>query len=169
MKAKDVLLYLGIVSYLLAIAEHLLNLGILTWLYSTINETIVFYSLIIIGTAFIITYALVRTRRKGFFVATGRSRPSWAHGEHDYTTDDYGVEWNMFVPPRRHRTSRPWADGPYCKKCKRELEEKKIGRIFKKLIWYCPICNKWWLRPEGDINKEVEKDFAAYLRKNGEL
>jgi hypothetical protein len=36
-------------------------------------------------------------------------------------------------------------------------------------VWVCPNCDKEYKRPEGDVKEMVEKDFAAYLRKRGEL
>jgi ribosomal protein L37AE/L43A len=49
------------------------------------------------------------------------------------------------------------------------LEEKSVGRLLKKRIWFCPHCDEEFPHPEGDPKDAVEKDFAAYLRRKGEL
>ena len=170
MKAQTILLYLGIVSYALAIAERLLNLGMLNWLYSTIDKTTVLYFLIILGTAFILTYFIEpKLKRNKLFFEVIRMRPPWARGDYDYTSNDYDVEWHCFVPPYYDKNALPWADGPYCPKCKRELEEKKFGLLAKKVQWLCPMCGTKFPMPKGDAKKMVEKNLAAYLRKKGEL
>jgi hypothetical protein len=170
LKAQTILLYLGIVSYALAIVEHLSNLGILGWFYSTIDKTTVFYSLIILGTAFIVTYFIEpKLKRKGLEVAFIRNRPAWAEGDYDYKANDYNVEWHLFVPPHYDKSARPWADGPYCPKCKRELEKEKVGLFFRKMTWFCPMCNTIFPMPKGDVKKMVERNLAAYLRRKGEL
>jgi hypothetical protein len=170
MKAKAILLYLGIVLDILAITEHLSNLGILNWLYFSVDKTIVLYSLIVLGTAFIVTYFVDSGfRRKGFSVSLVRRRPTWARGEYHYKTGDYGVEWHLFVPPFSAQPTLPWADGPFCPKCKRELENKKIGLPFGKMKWRCPICESTFPMPKGEVKERVEKNLAAYLRKKGEI
>ena len=170
MRKQAILFYLGVVSYILAIVEHLFNLGVLSWLYSTVDKTTVFYGLIILGTAFIITYFLdwqLKTKGRQFWLV--RMRPNWANGDYDYTTDDYDVEWHLFVPPHYSKNSLPWADGPYCKECKRELEIKRTGLLLKKTQWHCPMCDATLPMPKEDTKKMVEKNFAAYLRKKREL
>jgi ribosomal protein L37AE/L43A len=92
---------------------------------------------------------------------------NWAEGEPNYTGNDYGVEWRMFAPPTYEAHVRPWADGPYCPKCKRDLETKK-NRLGKS-EWFCPLCEKTFPMPEGDIQRMVEKNFAAYLRRKREI
>lgn len=172
MKWQNVALFLAILSYLLAIAEHLLNLGILTWFYSIISKTNIFYLLIITGTAFLITYLVgIRRKPKGYFLSLGRTRrrPSSLSIYRPYIGNDFGVKWQVYPPERPSRDRQPWADGPYCPKCDRELEEETKGRIFKQLIWRCPLCDKEYPRPKGDVKDMVEKNFAAYLRKKGEL
>ncbi|MHA1833569.1 MAG: hypothetical protein ACTSV7_06220 [Candidatus Baldrarchaeia archaeon] len=169
MNTRTILLYLGIVSYILAIVEKLSNLGILNWLYSTIDKTTVLYALIILGTAFIVAYCIdLKFRKERIFFATTRRRPYWARGDYDYEANDYGVEWHLFVHPY-DKGVRPWADGPYCPKCKRELEEKRTGILFKKMEWFCPICNTTFPKPKGNVKEMVEKNFAAYLREKGKL
>jgi len=169
LKAKTVLLYLSIISYLLAIAEHLLNLGILGWLYQTVSQTTVFYFLIIVGSALLVTYIVESVRRPNgsFFMARGR--PPNLQVDDSYETNDYGVKWRLYPPKAPFSHTKPWADGPFCPKCYRELEEGKSGRLAKKLVWICPNCDREFERPKGDVKETVEKDFAAYLRKKGEL
>jgi ribosomal protein L37AE/L43A len=69
----------------------------------------------------------------------------------------------MFIPPERDVHLRPWADGPYCPECKRDLEIKK--NKLGKSEWFCPLCDTSFPMPEGDVKVMVEKNFAAYLRK----
>jgi ribosomal protein L37AE/L43A len=169
LKAKSVLLYLSIISYLLAIAEHLLNLGILGWLYQTVSQTTVFYFLIIVGSALLATYLVESTRKKGgFFFEVIRTRPTHLDINDSYETNDYGVKWRLY-PPKPPYETKPWADGPFCPKCYRELEEVKSGKLVRKQVWVCPNCDKEYKRPKGDVKETVERDFAAYLRKKGEL
>jgi hypothetical protein len=170
LRKQAILFYLGVVSYILAIVEHLFKLGMLSWLYSTVDKTTVFYALVILGTAFIVTYFIEpMLKRKRLEVALIRMRPAWAKGDYDYKANDYDVEWHLFVPPHYDKSVRPWADGPYCPKCKRELEEEKVGLFFRKMQWSCPMCNTTFPMPKGDVKKMVERNLAAYLRKKGEL
>jgi ribosomal protein L37AE/L43A len=165
---KDILLFLSFVSYLLGIAEHLLNLGLLTRLYSVVSEVTVFYFLLLFGTAFLMTYIVVAIRernvRHGPLVSFGQKRPSPLQIRESFDGSDYGVMWRLTL-----YGSRIWADGPYCPKCRRELEETKIGLLAKKLIWICPNCGEEFPKPNGDVKDMVEKDFEADLRRNGEL
>jgi hypothetical protein len=170
LRKQVILFYLGVVSYILAIVEHLSNLGLLSWLYSTIDKTTVFYFLLILGTAFIVTYFIEpKLKRRTLDIEFIRGRPPWARGEYDYKTNDYDVEWHCFVPPYYNKNALPWADGPYCPKCKRELEEEKFGLFAKKVQWLCPMCGTKFPMPKGDVKKMVERNLAAYLRKRGEL
>jgi hypothetical protein len=169
-KKRDIEFFLGVVFYLLAIAEELLKLGILSWVYSTISKTTVFYLLVIFGTAFIVIYLdqLIR-RPKGMKVVAMKNRrgPAFAGLTHPYIGNDYGVKWHLFVPDLLDQ--QPWADGPYCPKRDRELEEKTKGRISKKEAWICPMCDGEYPKPKGDVKDMAEKNFAAYLRKKGKL
>ena len=170
---KDILLFLSIVSYLLAIAEHLLNLGLLQRLYSVVSETTVSYLLILFGSAFLVTYivAIIRERGAGhgYFVSMGHIRPAPYEISKSFDGNDYGVRWTLHVYGSILTTNQLWADGPYCPKCRRELEETKAGLVVKKLFWICPNCGKKFPKPNGDVKEMVEKDFAANLRRNGEL
>jgi len=167
LKRKSIEFFLATLFYLLAIVEKLLNLGIFSWLYSTINQTTVFYLLLIVGTAFIITYLIELKRKPTIQVFTARHRPSTIDVQRPYFGNDYGVKWRLYEPDLLDR--RPWADGPFCPKCDRELEEETRGRIFKQEVWKCPICEKEYIKPKGDVKDMVEKNFAAYLRKKGKL
>ena len=170
---KDILLFLSVVSYLLAIAEHLLNLGLLQGLYSLVSETTVFYLLILFGTAFLVTYtvAIIRARaaRRGPQVFLIRQRPLPYEIHESFDGTDYGVRWRLHVYGSRRTKNQVWADGPYCPKCYRELEEAKGGVAGKKLLWICPNCEKEFPRPRGDVKDMVQKDFAGDLRRKGEL
>jgi ribosomal protein L37AE/L43A len=170
---KDILLFLSFVLYLLGIAEKLLNLGLLQRLYSVVSETAVFYFLILFGTAFLVTYiaATLRERaaRHGHFVSVGQNRPSPLEISESLDGIDYGVRWRLHIYGSGFRKNQIWADGPYCPKCYRELEETKAGLVVKNLFWICPNCGKEFPRPNGDVKDMVEKDFEANLRRNGEL
>ena len=171
MKLRSIYLFLGIVSYVLAIAEQLLNLGILTSIYSVINQTTVFYILVIIGTAFVVVYLVeaIRKPKGNIFFGKIRRRPASASLYKPYTGKDFGVKWLLYPPEPLSKNLQPWADGPYCPKCDRELEEETIGRFRKQTVWICPICGREYPMPKGDAKDIVEKNFAAYLRKKGEL
>ena len=170
---KDILLFLSAVSYLLAIAEHLLNLGLLQRLYSVVSETTVSYLLILFGSAFLVTYivAIIRERgaRHGPTVSLGHRRPSPHRISESFDGNAYGVRWTLHVYGSMLTKNQLWADGPYCPKCRRELEETKEGLVVKKLFWICPNCGREFPRPNGNVKEMVEKDFAADLRRNGEL
>ena len=171
MEKKDVSIFLAIVFYLLAISEKLLNLGTLSWLYSTISQTDVLYILIIVGTAFLITYIITSAKKsnRGYTVSFGRRRPLTLHMRRYTTEDGYGVKWRLYPPELLSMDNRPWAEGPYCPTCERDLEVLTKGIVLKKEVWYCPICRKTYPKPKGDVKEMVEKDYAAYLRKNEEL
>lgn len=171
LKLRSVALFLGIVSYLLAIAEHLLNLGVFSWAYSVFSRTTIFYLLIIVGTAFIFTYLVeaLRKPKMQFFVVQRRRRPLHADYKTPAIGNVFGVKWRLFPPEPLSGDRQPWAEGPYCPECDRELEEKIKGRIFKQRIWRCLMCGREYPRPKGDVKDMVEKDFAAYLRKMGKM
>jgi len=164
---RSIYLFLGIVFYALGIAERFLNLGILNSLYSIFEPTTIFYILIIVGSAFFISYLVERVRKpKGYFIAIGRRKPTHTFMRNPVKGEIFGVIWHLFPPDVFHYDQQPWADGPYCPKDMRELDEKTKGRwMFKKLIWECPLCGAEYPRPEGDVKDRVEKDFAAELRK----
>jgi hypothetical protein len=145
-------------------------LEILEWLYSSFGRSTVLYSLIILGTALIVVYFVdLRLGKRGFIFFSVRRRPMWATGDYEYTTGDYGVEWHQFVPPFYAQHALPWADGPFCPECKRELEEEKTGLFSRKMRWFCPMCNTRFPMPKGEVKEMVEKNFAAYLRKKGKV
>jgi ribosomal protein L37AE/L43A len=170
---KDILLFLAFVSYLLGIAENLLNLGLLERLYSVVGETTVFYFLFLFGTAFLVTYivAIIRERAasRGPRVFLVQRRPLPHQISKSFPGNDYGVRWTLHVYGSRLTKNQIWADGPYCPKCRRELEETKAGLVATKLFWICPNCGNEFPRPNGDVKEMVEKDFAGDLRRNGEL
>jgi ribosomal protein L37AE/L43A len=173
MKVKTVLLFIGTVADILAIVEFFGNLGILNFIYSTVDKTQVFYILMILGTAFIFVYFIefmLRPKRGGWIAFSGRRRPGWADSNNEFFNGyDFDVEWRLYKPPFYRGNEQPWADGPYCPNCKRELEERKARRFSKEILWVCPICGREFPKPEGDAKDMVEKNFAAYLRKKGEL
>lgn len=160
-----------IVFYFLAITEKLSNLGILSWLYSTIGKTNVFYLLIIVGTAFMITLVVdsIRKPKINVRVSFGRRRPLTLDAYRYTVGHDFGVKWHLYPPELLSMNNQPWADGPYCPKCDRELEEETKGHIFKSEVWKCPLCGREYPKPKGDVKEMAEKNFAAYLRKKGEL
>lgn len=115
----------------------------------------------------------IRTKQKATskaahpIIVTIRRKPIWAYMSlQPAKIQSYGVLWHVFSPPFYSFDQRPWADGPYCPACYRELEEQttKTG----KLIWKCPMCNAEYPRPKEDVKEKVEKDFAALERKKRE-
>ena len=90
-------------------------------------------------------------------------RPSWIEFRIPFVGIDYGVKWQLYEP-EVFDSSQPWADGPYCPKCDRELEEKNEGLIFKRNLWTCQTCKENYHKPKGDFKDQVEKNFAAQLR-----
>jgi ribosomal protein L37AE/L43A len=166
LKTKDIEVFLAIIFYLLAIAEEFLKLGIFSFIYSTVSQTTVFGLLLIIATGFIVVY-LVQSMTKSSAVAYVSRIPPNTGLEHAYTGNDYGVKWHLFEPHLLDR--QPWADGPFCPKCDRELEVVTKGHISKHEIWKCPMCDGEYPKPKGDVKDMVEKNFAAYLRKKGLL
>jgi len=91
-------------------------------------------------------------------------RPSWIEFRIPFFVIDYGVKWQLYEP-EVFDSSQPWADGPYCPKCDRELEEKNEGFIFKRNLWTCQTCKEKYHKPKGDFKDQVEKNFAAQLRR----
>lgn len=163
MKAKDIEFFLAIIFYLLAIAEEFLKLGIFSFIYSTVSQTTVFGLLLFVATGFVVVYIVQSmTKSKGVGVYVGRIPPNTSR-EYAYTVNDYGVKWHLFEPDFQQR--QPWADGPYCLKCDRELDVVTKGHISKHEVWKCPMCDKEYPKPKGDVKDMVEKNFAAYLRK----
>ena len=71
--------------------------------------------------------------------------------------------------PPKGPLSKAWVEGPFCPKCKRELDEIKTGPLRKKPAWVCPNCKKEYEKPRGNPIEEVRKDFEAYLRRKGKL
>lgn len=119
LKKKDIEVILAIIFYVLAIAEEFLKLGIFSSIYSTVSQTTVFGFLLIVATGFIAVYLVQSmTKSKGMSVSFGRMRPN-TNLEYAYNVNDYGVKWHLFEPDFQAR--EPWADGPYCPKCDREL------------------------------------------------
>ena len=91
-------------------------------------------------------------------------RPSWIEFRIPFVVIEYGVKWRVYEP-EVFDSSQPWADGPYCPKCDRELEEKNEGLIFKRNLWTCQTCKENYHKPKGDFKDQVEKNFAAQLRR----
>lgn len=168
MKRQDIEFFLAVLSYLLAIAEGVLKLGIFSWFYSVFGQTRIFYLLLIIGTAFTITFIIERIRKpRRLHFEIVRQRPYISNIRVPSLWNDYGVRWRLFEP--LFLEHEPWADGPFCPKDDRELDEEIKGHIFKREVWKCPMCGNEYPKPKGDVKEMVEKNFAAYLRKNGEL
>jgi ribosomal protein L37AE/L43A len=171
LKRKDIEVFLAIIFYLLAISEEVLKLGLFNWLYSTLGQTAVFALLLIIATAFVATYvvtSLFQSKAVKYTAILGRTRPPPNKNlQQEYVTDDYGVKWITYEP--NLFDAQPWADGPYCPECDRELDVMLKGHFFKKEIWKCPMCGSEYPKPKGDVKDMVEKNFAAYLRKKGRL
>jgi ribosomal protein L37AE/L43A len=111
----------------------------------------------------------IRKPKGFFFDVKNRRRPLTIDVYRHYASNDYGVKWHLYPPEPLSRDKQPWADGPYCPKCDRELETETKGHIFKQEVWKCPICDTEYPKPNGDVKDIVEKNFAAYLRKKGEL
>jgi ribosomal protein L37AE/L43A len=174
-KAGELLTYLSLVisitSGLLTIVEYFTNLGIMTWLYPIMSKSDAILVLLLVSVAFFVAYAVEAIRRTKTkpFIATVRDRPAISPTMEPYTGSTYGVKWRLYPPEPLSFNKRAWADGPFCRNCERELEERTIGRIVKSRIWYCPNCDKEFPRPEGDTKDDVEKDFEAFLRRKGAL
>ena len=170
LKFRDIALFIGVISYLLAITVNLQNLKILDWIYPIIDATTLFYLFIILGTALVVTYIIAwKRRQKPFFFSfsPGRSRPFSARYRNPIIGYDFGVKWRLYEPEPMEK--QPWADGPYCPKCDRDLEEVVKGRLRKRQYWNCPLCNQDYERPKGNVKNQVEKNFAAELRRQGRL
>jgi ribosomal protein L37AE/L43A len=173
-KVKDFLTYLslivGIVAGLLAIAERLTTLGILALFYPLVGQGTVFIVLVIVALASIGAFYIATTKRHGgFFFSTSKMRPASLNSRDSYEETNYGVKWHLYAPEPLSRDREAWVEGPYCPKCKRELEESTTGTIRKKPVWICPNCETEYERPKGNAKEEVRKDFEAYLRRKGEL
>ena len=97
-----------------------------------------------------------------------RMKPSWIENRIPFIVIDYGVKWQLYEP-EIFDSNQPWADGPYCPNCDRELEEKIKGFILKRDLWTCPICKENYDKPNGDTKDQVEKKFAAKLGQQGRL
>ena len=95
-------------------------------------------------------------------------RPSWIEFRIPFVVIDYGFKWQVYEP-EVFDSSQPWADGPYCPKCDRQLEERKEGLFFKKSLWTCPTCKENYDKPKGNLKDQVEKKFAEQLRRQGKL
>ena len=95
-------------------------------------------------------------------------RPSWIEFRIPFVVIDYGVKWQLFEP-EVFDSWQPWADGPYCPKCDRELEEKNEGIIFKRNLWTCPTCKEKYDKPKGDLKDQVEKNFTKQLKRQERL
>lgn len=173
-KVQTIALFLGIINYLLAIPVHLKNLGLLDvtylldWLYPFIDYTTMYYGLLILGTAFVITYIITRFRKyePPMIAFVTRRRPSSTSYKVPAIGNLYGVKWRLYEPELFEK--QPWADGPYCPNCDRELEVIKKG-LRKKEYWNCSECEIDYKKPEGNMKDRVEKDFAAELRRRGRL
>lgn len=170
-KLKTISLVFAIIFYGLGIAQRLWDFGILSQVYPIVSQTHVFYLLLIFGTVFLALYIIERLRKRvrGPFAFTIRRRPSSIDMLNPRIRHDFGVNWRVYPPSPLERDRRPWADGPYCPNCDRELEEETEGRIFKKSVWACPTCNREYDRPKGEVKEAVEKNFAAYLRRQGRV
>ena len=169
MKIRNIEIFLAIVFYLLAISEEFLKLGMFSWLYSVVNQTVVFAFLLIVATAFVVTYIFQSTRRSEVwaYAQNIRRRPLNVDILPSYPCEYYSVKWILHEPDFLER--QPWADGPYCLECDRELDEKTKGHVLRREIWKCPMCGKEYPRPKGNVQDMVEKNFAAYLRKKRKL
>jgi len=95
-------------------------------------------------------------------------RPSWIEFRIPFVVIDYGVKWKLYEPDL-FDSNQPWADGPYCPECDRELEEKNKGYIFKRNLWTCLTCKENYDKPKGDLKDLVEKKFAVQPRKQERL
>lgn len=172
-KIKEVLTYLslivGIIAGLLAIVEKLTTLGIFASLYPLLGQTTVFIILVIVTSASLVTFYLGTRQRHGGFLFTGKTRPSSLSSRDSYDTTYYDVKWRLYPPRPLSRDPETWVEGPYCPKCKRELEETTTGTLRKKPVWICPNCEQEYERPKGSLKEEVRKDFEAYLRRKGQL
>jgi hypothetical protein len=110
-----------------------------------------------------------RNKHSGIFFFSGRRRPSSLSQHNSYETTFYDVRWRVYPPRPLSRDHEAWVEGPYCPRCKRELEESTTGTLRKKPVWVCPNCETEFERPKGDAKEEVRKDFEAYLRRKGKL
>jgi ribosomal protein L37AE/L43A len=158
-----------IISGLVVIVEYFGNLDILKWLYPIASKTELLYFLIIVTCAFFSVYIIGVVRKpKGSIIAFDRRKPAIITTQ-SYDVKHFDVRWEVYLPEPLSFDRRPWADGPYCPKCNRELEEERVGRFIKRDIWFCPHCNEEFPRPKIDAKDAVEKEFAAYLRRKGRL
>jgi ribosomal protein L37AE/L43A len=114
-------------------------------------------------------YITTKKRQRGFFFFTSKMRPASLSSRDSYEETYYDVKWHLYAPEPLSRDQEAWVEGPYCPKCRRELEEATTGTLRKKPVWVCPTCNKEYERPKGDPKEEVRKDFEAYLRRKGQL
>lgn len=162
LKIKDIEVFLAIIFYLLAIAEEFLKLGIFNFIYPTISQTTVFGLLLVVATGFVVVYLVQPVTKSGRVAYVSRIPPNTS-SEYAFTGNDYGVKWHLFES--NPQDGKPWADGPYCPKCERELNVVTKGHISKHEVWECPMCDGEYPKPKGDVKDMVEKNFAAYLRK----
>ena len=172
-KVKDVLtdisLTIGIISGILAISEKLTNWNVLALVYPLVDQTQLFLILVVVAFVSLAVYVFrIRKRHFAFFGGTSE-RPSSLSTRDSYDETYYDVRWRVYPPASRSGNRRAWVEGPYCPKCKRELEETTTGTLRKKPVWVCPDCETEYERPKGDAKEEVRKDFEAYLRRKGEL
>jgi ribosomal protein L37AE/L43A len=172
-KVKEILSYasltVGIISGILAILERLTNWGMLGLLYPLIGQGTLFWLLLVVALTFL-TACMIGARRShtGFFF-TVKSRPTSLKTRDYYETKHYDVLWREYPPTAKSHDQEAWIEGPYCPKCKRELEEATTGTLRKKPVWVCSNCEKEYERPKGDPKEEIRKDFEAYLRRKSEL
>jgi ribosomal protein L37AE/L43A len=173
-KVKEILSYasliVGIVSGILAISEKVTSWNILASLYPLIDQGTLFIVLLVVTFSSLAAYAIgARSKRSGFLFFAGRRRPSSLSTHNSYETTIHDVRWRVYPPRPLSGYHEAWVEGPYCPKCKRELEEATTGALRKKPIWSCLNCHLEYKRPKGDPKEEVRKDFEAYLRRKGEL
>jgi len=172
-KIKEILSYasliVGIVTGILAISEKLTNWGILGLLYPLIDQGILFWLLLIVALTFLTAYMIGAGRSHTGFFFSAKSRPTSLKTRDYYETKHYGVLWREYPPTAKSHDQEAWIEGPYCPKCKRDLEETTTGTLRKNPVWVCTDCEKEYERPKGNPKEEVRKNFEAYLRRKGEL
>jgi ribosomal protein L37AE/L43A len=168
-------LILGIISSLLAIVEFIIKPEVFSFLYPLFsqNSLIAFFGVFgaVLITAYIITVLFNLRSKSGFFFMSDTlgSKPLYATPFNRIIGDVFGVRWYFYKPDVLNRRRGVWVEGPYCPECERELETEVRGKLRKKEVWYCPSCEKDYLKPDGNAKKMALKDFEAILRKRGEL
>lgn len=176
-KKQTILLLVGLIADLISIVEFAFRPEIFSFVYPIIRRNDVIIIFAIIGTSLIITYFVLvllnrQNKPNSFCYRNIRRRPSFANPSNQEKREAYGVGWIVYKPDAAARlvgiNLKPWAGGPYCPMCERELENEDRGKVRKKEVWYCPHCKKDYEKPNGDLKDMVEKEFEADLRRRGE-